>query len=69
MSSTFEQKPGDGVVFANESENPNAPAMKGNATLPLEIKPGQKVQVAMWRKTSKTGKDYYTIRIEPLAEK
>lgn len=63
---TYEQKPGDGVVFANESNNPNAPAMKGTLTIPDNVKPGDKVQISMWRKTSKTGSEYFSLKAEKI---
>lgn len=45
-----------GAIFANTSGNPKAPSFKGN----IEID-GEKIPVILWKKTSKTGLEYYSI--------
>lgn len=59
--SNYEQKPGEGVIFANDkTDNPNAPTMKGNFTDPS----GKKMEIALWRKTSKAGQEYFSIKVQ-----
>lgn len=65
MNTPYQPKPGEFAVFANDSENPNAPTMKSVAfELPAGMKPGDKVQIAFWRKTSKAGKEFYSAKLD-----
>lgn len=65
MNKPYENKPGEFAVFANDSNNPQAPSMRSVAfEIPAGIKPGDKVQIAFWRKTSQGGKEYYSAKME-----
>ena len=48
--STYQKKDGDISVFTNQSDNPNAPAFKGNLLLG-----GIEYQVSLWRKQGAKG--------------
>lgn len=45
-----------GAIFANTSGNPKAPSFKGN----IEID-GEKISIVLWKKTSKSEMEYYSI--------
>jgi uncharacterized protein (DUF736 family) len=63
--SNYEQKPGTGVLFPNESDNPKAPNSKGSLTMP----DGTRWDLAGWRQESKNGKKYLSLKVEEPRQK
>lgn len=59
----YEQKPGTGVLFQNKKTDERQPDYKGEI-LSLE---GKKLSIAMWKKTSSKGAEYFSVSIsEPF---
>lgn len=57
----YENKPGDGVAFPNKyaDQNPKAPKYRGHV---FHHVTGERIELAIWEKTSKAGKPYLSIR-------
>ena len=53
-----------GAMFANTNNNLKAPSFKGF----IEID-GQKISIVLWKKTSKSGIEYYSINNDERAKK
>lgn len=55
---SYEPKPGDIAVFPNKYHEPgdNKPNGKGYLIAPRDIRAGEKLEVALWTKTSDKGK-------------
>jgi uncharacterized protein (DUF736 family) len=58
--SNYQPKPGQGAVFINDQKSENGPDLKGD----FLGHDGNKYRIAMWKKTSQAGKEYYSIKIE-----
>ena len=48
-----------GVLFNNQTDNPNAPNIKGECKID-----GKTYEIAGWRNTSKAGKTYYSLKFQ-----
>lgn len=56
----YEDKPGTGAAFPNKfNDNPKAPRWKGHI---FHHVTGERIDLAIWEKTSKAGKPYLSIQ-------
>lgn len=57
----YENKPGDGVAFPNKyaDQNPKSPKWKGHV---FHHVTGDRIDIAIWEKTSKAGKPYLSLQ-------
>lgn len=57
----YENKPGDGVAFPNKyaDQNPKSPKWKGHI---FHHTTGERIDIAIWEKTSKAGKPYLSLQ-------
>ena len=57
----YEKKPGEFTLFANDyKQNDKHPDYKGHG-LALD---GTALDIALWKRTSQNGKEYYSVKIE-----
>ena len=56
----YEQKPGQGSLFKNESDNEKAPIYKGKLMTPN----GELLNIALWLRTSQSGVKYFYINAQ-----
>lgn len=62
----YQEKPGQGVAFKKEKTTPNHPDYSGTFLTPS----GEKLQIAIWEKTSAKGMPYFSIAVsEPREQK
>ena len=60
--SNFTHKPGNGAIFKNEKRTADThPEYQGSATL----ESGEVVDLAVWVKTTKAGKKFFSLSIKP----
>lgn len=60
---SYEQKPGEGVIFANDKKgNDKAPDIRGTFT----DENGVKKEIAGWKKTSQNGGVYWSCKIKKV---
>lgn len=55
-----QQKDNSGAAFARDNKNPKAPKWSG----PVMIN-GEELEVSIWERTSKGGKDYLSLKFGP----
>jgi len=55
----YENKPGDISIFRNKSDNDKAPTMTGYALAHRDIRKGEKIEVAVWKRDPKSGGDSF----------
>ena len=61
----YQEKPGQGVAFRKEKTTPNHPDHSGTFLTPS----GEKLQIAIWEKTSAKGTAYFSIAVsEPRVQ-
>jgi hypothetical protein len=61
----YQEKPGQGVAFRKEKTTPNHPDYSGTFLTPS----GEKLQIAIWEKTSAKGTPYFSIAVsEPFVK-
>lgn len=61
----YEDKPGFGAIFENKKKSSDSqPDFKGEYA-DLD---GSKKRIALWRRTSKGGVEYYSMKVEPPFE-
>lgn len=59
---SYTHKPGNGAIFKNEKKTADThPDYQGSATLET----GEIVELAVWVKTAKTGKKFFSLSIKP----
>ena len=58
MSGTYQHREGSGSLFPNKKGSDNHPDMKGDAMVN-----GVVVEVAAWRKTTASGKEFLSLKI------
>jgi hypothetical protein len=51
----YEPRPGDASLFENDSSNERAPHWKGYIVAHRDIKAGEKVSLAMWKRNGARG--------------
>lgn len=55
----YEQKPGQGSLFKNKKEKDSWPDYKGSLVADRHYSPGDKIDLAAWIKTPKSGGEKY----------
>ena len=60
----YQEKPGQGVAFKKEKTTPNHPDYSGTFLTPS----GEKLQIAIWEKTSAKGTPYFSIAVSEPRE-
>ena len=66
----FEKKPGDGVLFPNErKESEKQPDFTGDITAHRDIKAGETLRLAGWRKTTNGGKKLMSLKMSDARER